>query len=238
MYAVAYDNAGNETTSEKYVNDYIKNGLILHLDGINNDINGHNTSQNSIWYDMSGNNKNATLYNCIVRDDNIEFNGSSSYATLANNALGQYGASTIEVVFKMTGTNGIIIADNANVSSRGFGFTSYDFCIKVGDAKSLPYVFKLPNGLNEQHTYSIIYDGINYNNTLAYQDSEALVKKTSTDGFANNATYPIIGRRTWPSGSKWSFKGNIYSIRVYNKKLTKAQLEHNHEMDRKRFNIN
>lgn len=238
VYAVAYDNAENETSSKKYVSDYIQNGLILHLDGINNDINGHNAGQSSTWYDMSNSNKNATLYNCIVRNNNIEFNGSSSYATLGSNALGQYGPSTIEVVFKSSGTSGVIIGDNRNVSSRGLAFDSNALSIKVGDTTSVPYTFNLSNSLNEPHTYSVIYDGVNYNNTKAYKDSKSLIRNTLTDGFANSSTYPIIGRRIWASGSTWYFKGNIYSIRVYNKKLTDAQLEQNHEMDKTRFNIN
>lgn len=236
-YAIAYDNAGNKTTSKKYVSDYIKNGLILQLDGINNDIDGHNSNQNTIWYDKSNKNKNATLYNCKVNEDNVAFTG-SSYATLDSDALGQYGPSTIEVTFSSNGTSGIVIADNRNVSSRGFGYDGSGFYIKVGDANSEPYFFSLPNDLNSKHTYSVIYDGVNYNNTTAYQDSNPLTKKTSKSSFANNSTYPIIGRRKWASGSAWYFKGNIYSIRVYNRKLSNIQIEHNHELDKNRFNIN
>lgn len=60
---------------------YIQDGLVFHLDGIERGESG--------WTDLIGG-KKFTLYNCTLNDDNVEFNGTSSYGkdtgygTLAN----------------------------------------------------------------------------------------------------------------------------------------------------------
>ena len=35
----------------------------------------------------------------------------------------------------------------------------------------------------------------------------------------------------------WRLKGKIYSIRVYNRALTQDEINHNYEIDKKRFGI-
>ena len=39
------------------------------------------------------------------------------------------------------------------------------------------------------------------------------------------------------SGSKYSTNGHLYSLRIYNRKLTEEEIAHNHEIDKKRFNL-
>ena len=35
-----------------------------------------------------------------------------------------------------------------------------------------------------------------------------------------------------------TFEGNIYSIRIYNRKLSEEELKNNYEIDKVRFNMN
>ncbi len=51
-----YIPASNSVTEKTY----IKNGLILYLDGINNTGSGHSNTS-TIWKDLSGNNNNGTI---------------------------------------------------------------------------------------------------------------------------------------------------------------------------------
>ena len=57
-----------------------------------------------------------------------------------------------------------------------------------------------------------------------------------------------VGSETWMCGQKypfmisgysggWRMKGKIYSIRVYNRALTQEEINHNYQMDKKRFGI-
>ena len=39
------------------------------------------------------------------------------------------------------------------------------------------------------------------------------------------------------TGSKYSTNGHLYSLRIYNRKLTEAEIAHNHEIDKLRFNL-
>ena len=232
------------------LNEYINSGLILYLDGINNSSNGHQTSI-STWKDLSTSSNDATLYNCTIENDNVSFNGSTSYATLPTNAFGSYGASTIEVVAKVNNSS-VIVADNDNVSSRGLGLSSVDnvayISTAIGD-KSLPTIsgslgsnrFNSTFSLfSNKNMYTIEYDGQNYGNTKVYVNATEATKTDSINGFSNTATYPMIGRRFYGNGSnvtQWPLNGNIYAIRVYNRKLTESEIQNNYEIDKVRFGI-
>lgn len=223
--------------------EYVKDGLILHYDAINNIGEGddkHSTTT-TVWKDLSGNSNDAVLYDCTINENSIEFNGTSSYGKLPTKALGDYNASTIEVVMeKNTDESAILLADNANVSNRGLalGDSFLYSWIGSGNSDTISYYFIINKPVNnEKHTYTVLYDGVDYNNTIAYQDNISLNKSGNKDGFSNNTDYPIIGKRQWQSGSPRNFKGKIYSIRVYNKKLNEKELQANYQIDKNRFNI-
>lgn len=241
MYTIYLQNGDIESEHQTTYIGYIQDGLLLHYDGLINTRKGHNIETTN-WEDLSGNDNDANLYDCIINENNIEFNGSSSYSKLPMNALGEYKESTIEIIMKPTTDEAVVIADNSNVSNRGVAFKSssniLDSWVGAGNSDTIPYYFIANKPfLNEIHTYTFIYDGLDYNNTIAYQDSLSLKKSSSTGGYSNNTEYPIIGKSQWNSGEEWNFKGEIYSIRVYDKNLSEEQLKYNNDLDKKRFNI-
>lgn len=76
---------------------YIKDGLILHLDAINNTGSGHSNTTNT-WKDLSGNGNDATLIGFDTtsgwQENYIKFDGIDDYA-LSNNNLGLSGDTAL-----------------------------------------------------------------------------------------------------------------------------------------------
>lgn len=220
---------------ENDINGYVKEGLILYLDGIDKKGKNNYEGISGKWYDLSDSHSNATLYNCIENDNNIEFNGSSSYATLPTKALGNYGASTIEIVSKIENKS-VVIADNYSISGRGLGILDNNtFVTSVGGEQDANTHTTTLGIYSKQHTYAMLFNGTNHNTTDVYIDMQLATRNSDQNGFSNNTNYPIIGRRVWNTGSIWSLKGNIYAIRVYNRQLTQEELTQNYNIDKNRF---
>lgn len=216
---------------------YISDKQILHYDGIVNTRKGHNL-ETTIWEDLSGNNNDADLYDCIINENNLEFNGSSSYGKLPTNALGNYGASTIEIVMEPTIDEAVVLTDNSNISNRGIGYNTNSLFTWIGLGSDVSQYFLSSKTVNEEkHIYTVLYDGVDYNNTIAYQDNIKLSKSSNNDGYSNNSAYPIIGKREYSAGGEWNFKGKIYSVQIYNKKLSEEEIKINYEINKDRFNI-
>ena len=223
---------------------YNYDGLILHLDAIDNTLNGHNNNSNT-WYDLSGNNRNAELINCTVNDNNIEFNGTSSYGILPNGSLGNWGSpTTIEILAKVE-NKAIIIADNPNNSCRGIATHNdnnkiYQYIgIPFGNNSGRENLLETSTILhNNIVLYSLIYDGQNYNNTIIYSNAIIGNQISEKNGYSNDdATSVTIGRRFYSNAGGWFLKGKIYSIRVYNRELSKGEIENNYNVDINRFNL-
>ena len=91
---------------------YIEDGLVLHLDAIDNIGEGdskHNNTSN-IWKDLSGNGNDATLTNINQSDaesgwDNncLKLDGIDDYAVINDSATMKPNDQTIEIVFNRTG---------------------------------------------------------------------------------------------------------------------------------------
>lgn len=215
--------------------DYIKNGLILHYDGIDNVSAGNHNASTTTWYDLSGNGQNATLYNCVINANNVGFNGSNSYARLPANALGSWGASTIEIVAKVNNKS-VVIADNSTISARGLALNSTnEMCISIRDNYN---TFNSTQNLYGSNVlYDLIWNAANNNNASIYINTTSTSKTSNVTTFSSSSSYPVLGKRIYSQGSTWSLNGNIYSIRVYNRALTMDEIRNNYEMDKARFGI-
>ena len=91
-------------------NSYVEEGLIAHLDGINNTGNGHST-ETQIWKDLSNHGNDATLYNNPIWSNNsLTFDGLTNYGKLENTAGMTYeNGVTLETrvkVISFVGKNG------------------------------------------------------------------------------------------------------------------------------------
>lgn len=220
---------------------YIKDGLQLWLDGIENTRNGHANTAYS-WQDLSGNNYDFSFYKgngpAALESNCLRFGGSSLYrcqnTTLQDLLLGAK-ERTIEIVCSIseenTNAKTIFLGGKSSELNAGVGMwyrpASGGMCISGNS-----YAYAISDVANP-HTYSAVYNAFATNSALFYKDNvQAGTRAGGT--MANN--YPTIGGREYGS-SFYAFIGKIYCIRVYDRQLTQAEREHNRKIDIERFGI-
>ena len=194
---------------------YVQDGLVFQLDGIDKG------NVEGAWVDRKAG-KQFTLNNCIVNSDNIQFNGTDSKAVY--NQLLDFGTTTtVEVVFTREKVFGTIISSGTKVELIALQLTSgYKYRYFSGNQKT-GMVFPDPTTI---HTLSIPTSGRPVLDQIAQP-------KTSKDFYTESDT----DTNTYVGGGPSYSKGKIYSIRIYNRNLTQAEMLKNQMIDIERFNI-
>lgn len=233
--------------------DYIKNGLILYLDGINNTRNGHCTTTTT-WEDLSGNNNDFTkkISNAVWSDNS--FIGKDENRTLVLNKaiLSNSSECSVEVcydipqlknyywVFQSRQNNQPPNGFQFSVGSTGRGFTLYN---NNSIYHSLSTVRGTPVTELEKRTMAF---AVNSNDIIFSDNGQFYFEETkegiiesliSRNCYTIGSAYPWGESKYVTGGNENFFEGNIYSIRVYNRKLSKEELKNNYEVDRVRFNM-
>lgn len=223
-------------------NEYIKKGLQLWIDGIENTREGHSSDKLIQLYDISENDYDFTILggSTVVPEKNcIPFNKNCVYGcsneTLQDLMMGLKNR-TIEIVCSISDSDSnakvIFLGGKNNNLNSGAGLwyrpTSAGLCVS-GNSKA----HKITN-IENVHTYSVIYDDIAINNTKVYQDN-ALTETVSGGTMASSSV--CVGGRYYNGTSTYRFSGNIYCIRVYDRQLTQEEREHNRKIDIERFGI-
>ena len=218
--------------------EYVKSGLILHLDGLDNTKNGHNNSTN-VWEDLSGNNNNGTIKGASWLNDGLYFDGVDDWVPIKELNHPEF---TAEVTFSTNKiTTGIDSKIICNHDQGGF-----DICIlsNGSNISSNPYISgqyrqltsELEIELNKKYNVTITTDGTESN---LYMNGK-LVSNISIGGgvigYPINNTVLALGVNPTGSSAETSFfNGTIYSVRMYNRALTEQEVKNNHEVDRLRF---
>ena len=219
--------------------EYVKSGLILHLDGLDNTKSGHNNST-TVWEDLSGNNNNGTIKGASWLNDGLYFDGVDDYVPIAEL---NYPEFTVEATFKVSKLVGNSDEPKVicNHNTGGFDIDINNDCIN-----SFPYI----NGEYRNMKYDRkITVNKKYNVTMTTNGSESklyvngvLVSNISVEngsiGYPSNNSLVMLGAN--PNGSSLDpapsfFNGAIYSVRMYNRVLTEQEVKNNHEVDRLRF---
>ena len=192
---------------------YVQDGLVFQLDGIDKG------NVEGAWVDRKAG-RQFTLNNCIVNSDNIEFNGTDSKAVY--NQLLDFGTTTtLEVVFIKEKHTATIISSGDKVQLIALHTTSGQKYRFFSGNQVTGQPFPDPTAI---HTLSIptsgrpILDQIAQPKTYKYMDSDT-------------------GTTTYVGGGLSYLKGKIYSIRIYNRNLTSAEMMKNQMIDIERFNI-
>ena len=226
----------------------ITNGLILALDAANFK---SSISGSSSWNDLSNNGNNATLISGSVFNSancgNIVFNGSSSYASIANNSTFSVQNFTINAWVKFNGFNAyntiITKPQNGPVWSNPYlswllrinNGTTLEF--GIGDSStynSSAYAYTFSTG----KFYNLVctFDGqnqISYINNSSVKTINYLVPIT-----INYTTVPVfIGAGYGASPIGEFLNGNIYSIAMYNRALTSTEVSQNYNATKVRFGL-
>lgn len=193
---------------------YVTDGLIFHLDGIDKG------DTANAWTDIvSGTAITGT--DVISTQYGWEFDGNGHFR--ADNIVIGSENQTLEVCFKpySTGTY-CLLAFGSNSATYNLIFYKSGNTITWAQ-KSNTFTFTL--NANTAYSLSMNLDAGMCNGTP--------VSKNSGTDYWSNDNYLRIGKRS--SGN--AFTGEIYSIRVYNRRLTAAEQLNNFNVDNARFNL-
>lgn len=197
-------------------NSYVQDGLIFQLDGI------EKGADDGSWVDLIG----GKIFTGDATSMDKCFSFSSTY--LSNSTYLPANADyTVEVIYVQTST-----------SSQG----SVIFC--SSDYTIINYICVAIKGsdmlfLNRKNTYTLsnasnntpIY--ISANMTRALYNGNVLSPNSSTDYWGGNMETSVGRSMT----TRYRFIGRVYSIRVYDHRLTEEEQRFNYSIDKKRFRL-
>lgn len=230
----------------QYKSFYVKDGLIVHYDGINNTGTGHNNSA-TIWKDLSGNGNDGNLNGCIWNEDNLSLDGKSFVKANTNPLFHEIGGTpdmTVEVVSeKVSKTYGAIIGLSVDVNKFSY-MTLWTCNGNDGRCYSVEYSGTAGATNWQQKTFSYTDIPLNTKKSISYgknatnyftycnADKKDDVAISNSLGWKSNEFY--IGR---PTSNNYYFEGKIYSVRIYNRALTEQEIQQNYQIDKVRFGI-
>ena len=202
---------------------YITDGLIFWLDGINQGgVSGE-------WKDLIGG-KIFTLVNCTQNATGVYFNGSSSYGYTLGAISSNYDAETIEAAIDKVDTNNRCILCPYYTSPIGIGLV---FSNGSGWGQlNLDGVSKRRFAGNSDGKWGT------FSANTSYIVEDGVQKSwTNVDSWAKNqSSYTYLGARYTTSRLRY-FNSTIHSIRIYNRKLSVAEMQANQAVDVTRFGL-
>ena len=222
--------------------DYVQDGLVAMWDGIENAGWGVHDPNAVVWKDLSGNGYDATLGRfCSFGDNYCATDGGISavgYATSRTEkwaddivhmeAVGSSQDVTKTVCF--VGCN-VIHADNVSSNIKGIG---------IGTTDGI-WTGKVNNGKTGFGGYTLVNDKI-YSISTEWASSgavcingEILTKNNTTAAYLNAGGSLTIFNSGYTAYSTPPMK--VFSVRLYSRALTAAEIATNYEIDKIRFNL-
>jgi hypothetical protein len=204
----------------------IKDGLVLHYDGINNTGSGHSNSS-PIWKDLQGSN-NATLVGGATWVNNgLSFDGIDASATFAGNITSNYSiVVTIKPTF--TGNHPRLFGENPFPSmylrhTMSYGLSFY------GQGKDTHFLPVTVPSLSDKTYVVITYDGVD---VILYVNG---VRESSmaTTTLPVSTAVAYLGARNTPDRY---YTGEIHDFMIYNRALTPYEIERSNITNKSKYN--
>lgn len=215
--------------------DYVQNGLVLHLDGLNQG----NTAGH--WIDTVGNHDFVFEGGANAVSNGVEFLTSDDDAAVCEDEYDiEYTQGTIEVCFTPgpdfdTENRPFFVTNKENqlcamyqTKTKNWIFGIYKTAGKTIPAKRIlqDIDFTKPMTISENNDI-LIQNGVANNNTLgnarlAYDDYHSMRVGSAKP---NNTLWPSHAGAT------------IHEIRIYNRKLTQSEMLRNQRIDNNRYNL-
>ena len=216
---------------------YVQDGLVACWDGIENAGAGVHLSDTTVWKDIVGG-REFVLTNATVGDDRITFEGNAnSFGVLsAEDTVSTFVATkngTMEIVYasRVAPSGQQVLLQSSAGAGIAFGFTdSRSLLPHTSSKNSSPanskYTFETGTATNSV--------SITYNNGMPVyvMANGAAAPSAGADYWWNPVDETYIGVR---SNKSSFFPGSIYCIRLYNRKLTAAEIISNRSIDQLRF---
>ena len=217
--------------------DYVQDGLVTQWDGIDNAGTGTHNPNATFWKDLAGN------LDLTLTENGSWTNGNA----LSVNSAAAYGSTitpaykTIEIVFTKPWQNNHSVVFHSGIKSR---FVCADIQTIAStnshriyfDGEKSTRFFRKRATTNEVICAAALYDDSDTVTDL-FGDGERRNDGSISDGWGLRTRVSVGGRFSDNSTQKENFpsQGEVYAIRLYSRRLTKAELAHNNIVDRKRF---
>ncbi|MBR4611585.1 MAG: hypothetical protein IKO40_02610 [Kiritimatiellae bacterium] len=215
--------------------DYVQDGLVAQWDGLDNADKGTHDPTATVWKNLAdtGSDYDLTLTNNATWNTEgraLVANGLSAFAPV--NAP-EY--KTIEVVCKRTNSGGRILFNSGRKAQfvlfdTGSSMRTYFSGDTSANGKKTKPMLQ-PFSASEINFFAARYDD-NGNVASVFKDANQREEGTYWNEW-NPGTGITVGGRIAASDYPWY--GEVYAIRLYNRRLTKAELARNHRIDCKRF---
>ena len=228
--------------------DYVQDGLFLHLDGIYNTKQGHNQNATS-WDNLIDNGYNLTMFgfsNGITwtSDNGLEFDGVDDYidSGFKQDVLGN--DITIDIV-----VNNEEINNHRGLVGYHWSNDYTGFAIQFNNNRLVWYYYG-------SGTFCVIRTSVEQTQTLVNKTSEITAIMSANNYISlyidgeevstTSCSIPfepwsgddnLIIARTLPSSDRF-FKGNIYNYKIYRKALTEEEVKQNYRVNKQRYDIN
>ena len=207
---------------------YIENGLILHYDGINNTGGGH-SSTDTTWKDLSGNGNDATITGGTWATNSIKFTEANTTNGIQTNSNFPINFSqTFNIVFEYSALDGADPLFGSRTTTSD-GFMIWNQTDNIGlDTKGSGTRISLGKSLTTNTKYNL---------TFTFSGTTVKVYR---NGVLDNTTTFTKGSLDMPltiftAGAQNNSLGNVYSVKVYNRALTDAEVLQNYQVDQRRF---
>ena len=211
---------------------YVSNGLVLHYDAINNTGSGHNSSTTT-WKDLSGNGNDSTITGGTWTDNSLNFtasNKSNGVKTSKNFPIDF--ENTFNIVFDLTTVSTVEpLFGSRTTSSNGFMLFNYNSSNALSlDTKGGSTRINLGNRLSANTNYDVT---VTFSGTTAnlYVNGQLAGTKTFTDASLN---MPLS---IFTAGAQSNARGSIYSVKVYNRALSAAEVQQNYNIDKEKYGL-
>ena len=212
---------------------YVTDGLVFFLDGLQ-------LANANNWTDIVGG-KKFTLYNCSVANSNngIVFDGTTSYGETSGAITNDFANETIEVVASYFPNSTALLFSQPVVNGNvgiGIAFSNSSSGGKVAVAIGHDGVKRngrsATNATSDQRSKKVL--GINGSRLIIRKTNMTGTYETTWAGYETGVT--TLGCRCNDSrGNKYT--GTVYAVRIYNRKLSEAEIGQNQDMDIVRYGI-
>lgn len=238
--------------------DYIKNGLILHYDAIDNTGDGHDNNATT-WKDLSNSSNDGIVTGASFNSNYLNFDGVDDFVRTTTEV--DYKSSK-EVTVEILDINGSLL-ENSNTailmeSSSNFNSNSTGYVITTNEGgieHNLRFAFRPTSGYNLKQTdeneitnekinlYSFILNtSATYNDFIKIYKNGELIEINSVGAHTADISdielinYIVyIGSR---NGASAFTKMKLGNFKVYNRELTQNEIQHNYEVNQQRFEYN
>ena len=209
---------------------YVTDGLIFFLDGLQ-------FATSSEWKDIIGGNVFA-LNNCSINADNngVVFNGSTSYGVMDGAVSNNFEGETIEIA--LTKSADII---NKTAFCQPYLNNSVGISMRFGyEAANRPRFAMGLDGVTRNFYYTNITQNKNVisgNADMVIVNGTTLTLTHSTYYSKNTTGKTYVGAHATTGNLTGYYNGTIHAIRIYNRKLTQAEILQNQTADAARYSL-